>query len=436
MENLDLDIHNYTIKDIERFFRFKSNANYTEEDIELREYEIREQLLNSGHINKRFKRDLISFLETAKKWLILVKCKDTEQQKTPTIIPKNYKLDTLDTPLSATPPARTDELIQRQNTQFVYSNNSEFFPGTLNPLDTRILTKYVNIDTRFRDNFTTETSSDFTIHLPVKLNKVVSMQLSSMEFPITFNNTSADLGNNFFYLQLHYIDLSQNAVSAENVFTMPDGNYTSIDFISVMNGLLAPTGPSGALMNPTSPFSYIQFTLNITVNGSGTGKVTLAATPGFPGTLQSMTMDYTKNSLMQKDNTPISSKIGWNLGFNKAIYRGATSYTADTVMEATTIRYVYLAIEDFQHSSNNNFISIFSKSVLNPNIFARISMKGAYFTLIMENDFKIVSEPRKYFGPVDIQKLRIRIYDDHGRILNMNNSNYSFCLDFKLLYDL
>jgi hypothetical protein len=436
MENLDLDIHNYTIKDIERFFRFKSNAKYTEEDIELREYEIREQLLNSGHINKRFKRDLISFLETAKKWLVLVKCKDAEQQKTPTIIPKNYKLDTLDTPLSATPPARTDELIQRQNKQFVYSHNSEFFPGTLNPLDTRILTKYLNIDTRFRDNFTTETSSDFTIHLPVKLNKVVSMQLSSLEFPITFNNTSADLGNNYFYLQLHYIDLSQNAVSAENVFTMPDGNYTSIDFISVLNGLIAPTTAAGSLIHPTSPFSYIQFTLNITVNGSGTGKVTLAPTLGFPGTLQSMTMDFTKNSLMQKDNSPISSKIGWNLGFNKAVYRGARSYTADTVMEATTIRYVYLAIEDFQHSSNNNFISIFSKSVLNPNIFARISMKGAYFTLIMENDFSIVSEPRKYFGPVDIQKLRIRIYDDHGRILNMNNSNFSFCLDFKLLYDL
>jgi hypothetical protein len=436
MENLDLDIHNYTIKDIERFFRFKHNTKYTEEDIELREYEIREQLLKSGHINKRFKSDLISFLETAKKWLILVKCKDKEQQKTPTIIPKNYKLDPMDNPLSSIPPARTDELIQRQNKQFVYSNNSEFFPGTLNPLDTRILTKYVNIDTRFRDNFTTETSSDFTINLPVKLSKVVSMQLSSLEFPITFNNTSAELGNNYFYLKLDYIDLSQNAVSAENVFIMPDGNYTSIDFVSVINSLLSPTTAGGSLMNPTNPFSYIQFSLNITVNGSGTGKVTLAPTLGFPGTLQSMTMDYTKDKFMQKDNTPISSKIGWNLGFTKAVYRGARSYTADTVMEATTIRYVYLAIEDFQHSSNNNFISIFSKSVLNPNIFARISMKGAYFTLIMENDFSIVSEPRKYFGPVDIQKLRIRIYDDHGRILNMNNSNYSFCLDFKLLYDL
>jgi hypothetical protein len=436
MENLDLDIHNYTIKDIERFFRFKSNAKYTEEDIELREYEIREQLLKSGHIDKRFKRDLISFLETAKQWLILVKCKDAEKQKTPTLIPKNYKLDPLNTPLSREPPVRTDELIQRPNKQFVYSNNSDFFPGTLNPLDTRILTKYVNIDTRFRDNFTTETSSDFTIHLPVKLNKVVSMQLSSLEFPITFNNTSADLGNNYFYLQVNYTDLSQTAVSAENVFIIPDGNYTSIDFISVMNSLLAPTTITGSLQNPTSPFSYIQFTLNITVNGSGTGKVTIASTAGFPGTLHSIAMDFTKDIHMQKDLSPISSKIGWNLGFIKSTYRGALSYTADTVVEASTIRYIYLAIDDYQNSSNNNFVSIFSKSILNPNIFARISMKGAYFTLIMENDFTIVSEPRKYFGPVDIQKLRIRIYDDHGRILNMNNSNYSFCLDFKMLYDL
>jgi hypothetical protein len=436
MENLDLDIHNYTIKDIERFFRFRSNTVYTEEDIELREYEIREQLLKSGQIHKRLKRDLLSFLETAKQWLIVVKCKSSETKKTPTVIPKNYKLDTFPAPASLVPPARTDELIQRPQKQFVYSNNSDFFPGTLNPLDTRVLTKYVNIDTRFRENFSTESSSDFTVHLPVKLNKVVSMQLSSLEFPITFNNTSVDLGNNYFYLQLHYTDLSQNEVSAEEVFILPDGNYTSIDFISVINSLLSPTNPGGSLQYPNRPFSYIQFSLNITTNGSGTGKVTLAATAGFPGILQSITLDFTKNIHMQKDSSPISSKIGWNLGFIKPIYRGALSYTGDTVVEASTIRYLYLAIDDYQHSSNNNFISIFSKSVLNPNIFARISLKGAYFTLIMENDFTIVSEPRKYFGPVDIQKLRIRIYDDHGRILNMNNSNFSFCLDFKMLYDL
>jgi len=69
--------------------------------------------------------------------------------------------------------------------------------------------------------------------------------------------------------------------------------------------------------------------------------------------------------------------------------------------------------------------------VFSPNIIARISIKGNYFSLLMENDLNLISEPREYFGPVDIQKLRIQMYDDHGRILNMNGANYSFCLLFK-----
>ena len=73
---------------------------------------------------------------------------------------------------------------------------------------------------------------------------------------------------------------------------------------------------------------------------------------------------------------------------------------------------------------------------MNPNILARITIKGSYFSLIMENDYNIVTEPRTYFGPVDIQRLRVRLFDDRGRLLNMNNMNYSFCLNLKMLYDL
>ena len=73
---------------------------------------------------------------------------------------------------------------------------------------------------------------------------------------------------------------------------------------------------------------------------------------------------------------------------------------------------------------------------MNPNILARISIKGTYFSLLMENDLSIISEPRRYFGPVDIQRIRVRLFDDHGRILEMNNANFSFCLVFKMLYDL
>ena len=435
MDNLDLDINNYSIKDIEKFFRFSTKTKYNAKDIEEREYEIREQLLSSGHINKRFKRDLIEFLTLAKNWLIHVKCNNTNNQ--PTTIPKNYKLDNLDTPISKEPISRTEEIINRTDTQFVHSQNSEYFPGTINPLNTRVITKCLNIDTRFRENIYSTQSSDFTINLPIKFNKVVSMQLSSIEIPIAFYGISQAYGNNFLYLKVNYnsFDISGAVISDEKIITIPDGNYNAIDFIDTINSLLAPK-TNNVLINPNDIFSYLLFTIDINSNGSGTGKVILTTNGTFSSYINEVILDFTRNINGGTDNIPISSKIGWNLGFLKHKYTGNITYTSDTILEPATIRYIYLAIDDFNNSSNNHFISVFNKSILSPNILARISIKGSYFALLMENDYNIVSEPRKYFGPVDIQKLRIRLFDEHGRILQMNNSNYSFCLNLKMLYDL
>jgi hypothetical protein len=59
-----------------------------------------------------------------------------------------------------------------------------------------------------------------------------------------------------------------------------------------------------------------------------------------------------------------------------------------------------------------------------------------YDNLITNKKYEIITEPRTYFGPVDIHKLHVSIFDDHGRILNMNNSDLSFCLKMTILYDL
>jgi hypothetical protein len=124
------------------------------------------------------------------------------------------------------------------------------------------------------------------------------------------------------------------------------------------------------------------------------------------------------------------------MGFLKRKYQGAVRYESETLVEPANIRYLYLAIDDFNNNVNNYFISAFNNSIMSPNILARISVKGSYFSLMMETDLCMTTEPRKYFGPVDIQKLQIRVYDDHGRILDMNNSNFSCCILFKMLYDL
>ena len=435
MEDLDLDINNYTIKDIEQFFRFKPNTKYTANDVELKEYEIREQLLNSGHINKRFKRDLIEFLTLAKDWLIFVKCRPNDP---PTTIPKNYKLDTIDAPRLNNVPSRSDELVRRPETQYINAQNSEFFPGTMNPLSTRVITKCLNIDTRFRDNVYKTQCSDFMIQMPTKFNKVVSMQLASIEFPVSFYGISASFGNNFLYMKVNYnaFDISGSIIDDEKIIVIPDGNYNSTDFIDIINSLLVPLNADSSLKYPTSIFSYIQLSIDINTNGSGSGKVIVQPSGNYAHYINYITLDFTRDINGHVDTIPVSSKIGWNLGFIKPFYTNDKYYKSDTIIEPATIRYFYLAVDDFNNNVNNHFISVFNKSILSPNILARISIKGSYFSIIMESDFNIVSEPRKYFGPVDIQKLHIQLLDEHGRILHMNNSNFSFCINLKMLYDL
>jgi len=433
MENLDLDINNYSIGDIEKFFQLKPNGKYSAADIELKEYNIRETLLSTGHIDKRFKQNLIEFLQHAKKWIVSVKC---EPPKAPTSIPANYKLDPIDSPVLNAVPSRQGELITRPETQFVYANTSQYFPGKLNQLDTRTITKSLNIDTRFRDNLYATHSSDFTLQLPTKFNKVVSMSLSSLELPVTFYSISSYYGNNFVYLCVSYTDSSGGPLISDKVLVIPDGNYNANDLVDRMNLLLAPVVSDGTLANPDNIFSYIQFTLDITSSGSGTGKLTMQPTGLLADRITNIMMDFTRDINGIVDNVEVSTRLGWNLGYIRRKYDGQTSYTADAVIDPASLRYIYLAVDDFCNSSHNHFVNVFNDSIMNPNILARISVKGAYFSLLMENDFNIVTEPRTYFGPVDIQRLRIRLFDDRGRLLNMNNANYSFCLDLKLLYDL
>ena len=435
MENLDLDIHNYSIKDIEKFFRFNGKKKYSASDVELREYELREQLLNSGHINKRFKRDLIEFLSLAKDWLIFVKCKSDKRE--PTSIPKNYKLDKIETPLLNNVPSRTEELNSRPETQFINVQSDDFFPGSLNPLNTRIITKCLNIDTRFRDNIYSTKSSDFTFNLPTKFSKVVSMQLASIELPVTFYGISDSNGNNFCYMTVNYNDPSENVpIDSSFVIYVPNGNFNSIDLIHDINIQLSPRNADNTLVNPNSPFSHIEFILDVTANGSGSGKIVLQTTGTEPFQINDITLDFTRDVNGIVDNIPINTKLGWNLGFRKPIYSGNTIYYSDTMIEPSLTRYLFLVVDDFNNSINNHFISVFNNSLLSPNILARIAIQGSYFSIIMQSDFNVVSQPRKYFGPVDIHKLKIQLIDEYGRIVDMNNSDFSFCINLKMLYDL
>jgi hypothetical protein len=279
--------------------------------------------------------------------------------------------------------------------------------------------------------------SDFLINLPVRLQKVVSMQITSIEIPVSFYGISAKYGNNYFTIGATQQLIDEGDIFEETkIIIMPDGNYNANDFIDTVNTLISGRNPDGSPIDPNSMFNYVIFRLDVSQTGSGTAKVYIETTGNLAYTIKSINVDFSLDIEGNPDKTPITSKIGMNLGFVKRKYQGATSYISETLVEPAAVRYIYLAIDDFNNNVNNHFISAFNSSILSPNILARISIKGSYFSLMMESDLNMTTEPRKYFGPVDIQKMHIQVYDDHGRILDMNNSNFSFCLVFKMLYDL
>jgi len=466
-KTLDLDIKNYTRDDLESFFKLNTNPEYSYEEIEYNEVKIREQLLSSGHINNSMKRDLVAFLSAAKQKLADLKRKVLQSHLgRPTILPINSKLDTTEY-VSPLHQSRHNELNVRENTNFMHVQHTDFLPGKVNPIHTRVISKCLNIDSRFRLNYSTTHSSDFNFHMPVLMNRVVSMQMSSFEIPVSFYGISQSLGNNYLNIFVNYYTLADPQTIYQNHYkiTVPDANYNAGGLINLLNLNLSNCGmPFFQKLN-----FFVGLDTQAVSAGTGTGLTYLYYQTDLSTTDVALSFEFNflLDTNQELDNTDYTTKLGWNLGFSKPQYIFDNSNTtipiysygfpntvttiqqsdtflknaiitggSEMVIEPAGIRYIYLSIQDYNSSVNDIFVSAFATSIMTPDIIARIPIKGSYFSLLMENDLSVVSEPRIYFGPVDIQRIRVRLYDDRGNILNMNNANFSFSLVFKMLYDL
>jgi hypothetical protein len=122
--------------------------------------------------------------------------------------------------------------------------------------------------------------------------------------------------------------------------------------------------------------------------------------------------------------------MGHLLGFTGKKYFGECSYMGEIPVNAyASLPYFYLAVDDFQNRSVACFQPAFSQITMSPSKLARISLNQ------MTKEPKVVSIPRKYFGPIDITRLQIKLLDPHGKNMRLN-TNFSLCLVFDVIYDL
>ena len=459
-DNVDFNIQNYSIDDLEYFFRLDEVPNYDKQTIEKHANEVQSQLLNGGTFDPSLKKGFQYFIQQGKEKLL--------NSKRPMDI---YE----ETPLSRTAlvPDKEHAIESPPQTSYIYADPSAFYQGKMNPLNTRVLTRILNIDTRFRSNLE-ENSANFLINLPIKFYKVVSMKVTAFELPIGFYGISKSFGNNFFTIGIETYTAPTTTETSETVITIADGNYEDAEFIAGLNEAVDTNNPDESHHSPTTtetsetvftiadgnytdaelitalneavgsnnpqyanPYSAITFSLDPISN-----KVTALSNPlmqnGIPN-LANFSLHFNKTKNGDPDNTPLSSKLGYNIGFTKGSYKGETDYLSESLIDPRSIKYLFLVVDDFQNNvSNNSFVSAFENSFLDNNILARVSLKvkdSDNALKVIRND-ELLSEPRQYFGPVDLQKIQVRLQDEYGRVVNMNKTNFSFCITLEQLYKL
>ena len=412
--NFDLNIENYNRDELIEMFELPSN--FDRNIIEIKEARLKDSIINNKEINKETQVKTLNFLIKAKNIIL----NDSQPQKNGTLQQKiedfynsSYELKT------SKLEDREEHMVQlRPEKPYLSSFPSEFFPGVINPIKKRTIKKNLNIDTKFRENYYTSSASNFNISLPVNINDVLQMQLASIELPTTFYAISKQYGNNFFSITVD--------ASASIVINIPDGNYDQLTIMDAINNQLSLAG---------APFSNVVFTINLTNGNTGSGQTLVGFSDSTSHSKLEINFQADRFGISDR-NTPLPLKFGWTLGFRNGIYTGNLNYVSEGLVDTTGPKYFFLVVDDYNNNVNNNFYSAFNSSILNKNILARISLQANTFNILEQNNLSLVTTPREYFGPVNIQNMNIQLLDEYGRIVDLNNMDFSFCLNLSIVYDL
>lgn len=272
--------------------------------------------------------------------------------------------------------------------------------------------KYVNIDTRYRDDYSSATQCEFT--LPDRITDVKAMTVRNIEVPVTSFNFSSAIGNTYFQIT----DISG---INKTMVTIPDGEYTPDVLSDVVND---------AIQSTTGIFKNLKYSTDTILNSKSFLDVS--------GSTSSLIVNFAVNSNGQFDGYNLKKKLGWVLGFRNQSYKITPSVQtkSEAFVDYGGLRYLYLVVDEYTRGNQNSFIAALPSSLVRKNILARITMNKFTFpfgSFLPANNFNgyLLSDRRTYAGKVDIQKLSVQLVDDMGVPVGLNGLDYSFCLEIE-----
>ena len=285
--------------------------------------------------------------------------------------------------------------------------------------------KYINVNTKFRPfvKGAQEKNTDFIIDLPSPIRNVLSMKLKSFSAPDTEYTFSVSESNNSFEV------VSGNGSTTTTVSVLP-GKYTMETLDKLLDSVNAQIIFLGIELEYDVILQKFRF------KGANIGGVELN---------------------FDVQNSYIYETFGWTLGFKKSYYsnkiqtnypdkscpknmgnlggitviNGVQYYLADSpVMLPNTSLYYMLYVDDFLNNMEDAFYEgCFPSNNNIKNVLAKVTTKYAYSNNTFYETDTDASFERVYSGPVTLNKLHIKLFDDNNKIVDFNNSDYTFLLE-------
>lgn len=482
MENLNLDVDSYTDEELMKLFSL--SKDYSAQDATASGDRLIKKV-NATKINPEKKQAIDLFVTSCIQRLIAFANSGYQDPNTGTWLQKhNSMIDNTNHSIIA----NQREIAGKQGPIFT----SDVSPGYLNPFSITTLTKGVNIDSRFRKNYYTTSSSDFIFYLPNPLRKVQSMTVAATDIPMSVYAVSKNRGDNAFLIadETTAVSVNGNGTSYVNgnksitdlngnqylykawLVILPDGLYElswqanseASPLNTMVNNAIA-LASSGVIDKETGIFyrdldNYTIDNLNpssdISFIADRTSGKSIISYPTEAGSEYSgiftdgFSVHFAIDQYGNRDlDNSIQMKLGWKLGYRIGNYRAGSnsdstltnSVLSEGVCLVSPPRYIFISIDDGNKSSNNNYSVAFADSSLEIDIIARINYAsdvnsyGAYLLASNAGLDNAMNRTRDYFGPVNIDRLRIRLLDEYGRKIDLNHMDWSMTLSFAIGYE-
>ena len=471
MDNFDLNISNYSLKELEEILTLV--PNYKEQDIGYNKDKICSKIMNDSTLSFEAKVKLGDFFNGVSNLLgkVFTDYMNSDKGKDNTNENVSEFKDMKNTMLKNTNNLIISDPYSAHNIKMdptrVGPNFDQYgtMRGVINPLLRNTILKGINIDSRFRDNYYTTKSTDLQINLPFRLDNVISYRVVGITLPLTFYNISQSYGNNIILFNVY----TSGLITANSPYKMilPDGCYNTTQNISINSSCLEVVINNYLANSPESPNNgnvglNLRYTMDRTSGRSIFAQdpsVIIPGPPPIPTTayyfeiITNVEYDLKSSAPVISYDTNLMLRLGWVLGYRVAKYSSSNtnppasptnygSIVSEGICFTKFPVYGFLSIDDYNKNANDYFVSVYSRSISVPNIISKVNftqffeLVGAFQAAQGDSTSNAINREKRFFGPVMIQKLRVTLYDDLGRILDLNNMDWALELAFECVYSM